>query len=106
MKIDGERYVVLPQATFDRMVERLGDVKLPDLPEANERGRRPARATGRVVLARKLIERRVAAGWTQQELADQAGVRVETVRWLEEDSGRPRSTTIAKLDEVFRPLGL
>ena len=65
MTMNGQRYVVLPESTFNQMVERLGDVKLPELSEPNERGRRPARAAARVILARKLIKRRVAAGWTQ-----------------------------------------
>jgi DNA-binding XRE family transcriptional regulator len=106
MTMNGERYVVLPESTFDRMVERLGDVKLPDLPEANERGRRPARETGRAILARKLIKRRVTAGWTQGELAERAGVRVETISRLEGGKHRPHPSTIVKLDAAFERVGV
>ena len=66
--INGQRYVALPELTFNQMVERLGDVKLPGLPEPNQRGRRPARETARAILARKLIKhfpREMGYGFTR-----------------------------------------
>ncbi|MFV1968680.1 MAG: helix-turn-helix transcriptional regulator [Pirellulaceae bacterium] len=106
MTINGQRYVALPELTFNQMVERLGDVKLPGLPEPNQRGRRPARETARVIVAGKLIKRRVAAGWTQQALAKLAGVRVETISRLESGKHRPHQSTIVKLDEAFEQAGV
>ena len=97
--------IILREVMVSGLREYLGDVKLPDLPEVNERGRRPARETSRAVLARKLIKRRVTAGWTQAELAERAGVRVETISRLEGGKHRPHPSTIVKLDAAFEQVG-
>ena len=60
----------------------------------------------RAILARKLIKRRVAAGWTQEALAERAGVRVETISRLESGKHRPHQSTIVKLDEAFEQVGV
>ncbi|MEM8739767.1 MAG: helix-turn-helix transcriptional regulator [Planctomycetota bacterium] len=105
LNIDGRGYTAVPTETFDRLMERLGDVKLPELPEVNERGNRPARQTMRVLMARKIIRRRVAAGLTQEQLAEVAGVTVRTISRLEAAEHKPQSATIDKIDAALVEAG-
>jgi DNA-binding XRE family transcriptional regulator len=101
LNIDGRGYTAIPNETFDRLVERLGDVTLPELPTPNRRGNRPARETLRAHMARKLIRRRVAAGLTQEQLAEAAGVSVKTISRLEAAEHTPQSATIDKIDAAL-----
>jgi transcriptional regulator with XRE-family HTH domain len=59
-----------------------------------------------MILARQIIRRRQAAGWTQAELARQARVRVETVSRLESGKHAPTVTTVDKLDRTLRAAGV
>jgi DNA-binding XRE family transcriptional regulator len=72
-------------------------VKMPELPPAGRHGR-PALKTIDVLMARKLITLRLAAGLTQAELADRAGVRVETICRLETAKNSPNVRTVQKIE--------
>ncbi|HEV3261775.1 MAG TPA: helix-turn-helix transcriptional regulator [Gemmataceae bacterium] len=76
--------------------------ELPSLPALNGRGNYPAIETARVLLARELITRRKAAGWSQAELAARAGVRQETVSRLETGKHAPNVATVDKIDWALR----
>ncbi|MEX0774868.1 MAG: helix-turn-helix transcriptional regulator [Phycisphaeraceae bacterium] len=88
MTMNGEKFVVLPWEAYSRMVQRL-EGEAPEYPEVDAKGGRPARATLRVSMARQLIRRRTAAGWTQEQLARRAKVRVETISRLESGKHAP-----------------
>ncbi len=105
LNIDGRGYTAIPSETFDRIVERLGEVTLPALPEPNKRGNRPAQSTMRALMARKLIRRRVAAGLTQEQLADAAGVTARTISRLEAGEHKPQSATLDKIDAALTNAG-
>lgn len=105
LNINGQGYTAIPNDTFDSIVQRLGDVKLPELPAPNKRGNRPARETMRALMARKLIRRRVAAGLTQKQLAEAAGVTVKTISRLEAAEHKPQSATIDKIDTALTRAG-
>lgn len=70
---------------------------MPSLPEADAEGNYPAVEYARASLARKMILRREALGWTQAELARRAGVRVETLCRLETGKVTPAMATVEKL---------
>ncbi len=72
-------------------------VDLPALPLAGPDGTYPAVATGRALLARKIIKRRWALGWTQVKLARQAGVRPENLNRIEKCRVTPDLATVNKL---------
>jgi DNA-binding XRE family transcriptional regulator len=105
LTLNGETYTAIPTATFERMVEKLGG-RLPGLPAKNQRGHRPALATGRVILARKIIRARIAAGWTQEALAKRAKVRVETISRLESGKHEPHHATLVRLEDCFNKAGV
>ena len=94
----GQRFVVLPEADYRELV---GETWEPPLPEPDAKGNYPAVEAARVVLARKLIRRRRAAGLTQAELARRAGVRVETLSRLEHAKHSPN---VATVDKIVRTL--
>jgi len=76
--------------------------ELPPLPEADERGNRPAVAFARATLARGTIRDRARAGWSQKELARRAGIRVETLCRIETGKHTPSVETIEKIDRALK----
>lgn len=87
----------------NRLPKPVGEeVALPQLPPSDADGNRPARATLWVLLAREIIKRRRAAGWSQEELARHAGVRKETVRRLETGIYPPAVRTVDRIDKALR----
>ncbi|HEV3418352.1 MAG TPA: helix-turn-helix transcriptional regulator [Pirellulales bacterium] len=93
----GQRFVILPEAVYERMRTKVGDSGEPPLPAKDLHGNFPAIEAARVVLARKILRRRRAAGLSQIELAKRAGVRVETLNRLEHAKHSPNVTTVNKI---------
>jgi DNA-binding XRE family transcriptional regulator len=90
----GQRFVILPEAEYREVV---GETWEPPLPKADAAGNYPAVETARVLLARKIMRRRRAAGLTQAELARRAGVRVETLSRLEHAKHSPNVSTVDRI---------
>ena len=91
--LDGKRFVVLPEADYQRMM---------GVPPADSAGNRPAVAAMRAVLARDIVRDRERIGWSQAELARRAGIRVETLNRIETGKHTPSVATIEKIDAAFR----
>jgi DNA-binding XRE family transcriptional regulator len=102
IQFDGKPYVILPRDEYDRLTTLAKAADLPALPEPNANGNYPAVEYARTSLARKIIRDRVAAGLTQRELAQRAGVRVETLCRIETGKHTPSVATIDKLDRALR----
>src|SRR6266851_2089356 len=81
-----------------KLVEAEGDPDFPPMPPMDDQGCYPALEAIRIGLARTIIERRKAAGWTQEELARAAGVRQETVSRLETGKHAPNIRAVDKID--------
>lgn len=96
--LGGERFVILPEADYRELV---GETWEPSLPAPDAHGNYPAVEAARVLLARKIIRRRRAAGITQADLANRAGVRVETLSRLEHAKHSPN---VATVDKIVRAL--
>jgi ribosome-binding protein aMBF1 (putative translation factor) len=79
---------------------------LPALPAPDAEGNYPAAEALDVVVARQIIRRRHAAGWSQVELAQRAGVRQETVSRVESGKHVPNVATVDKLDRALREAGV
>jgi DNA-binding XRE family transcriptional regulator len=105
IEFDGKPYVILPRAEYDRLTTLAKAANLPPLPLPDANGNYPAVEYARASLARKIIRDRVAAGLTQRQLAQRAGVRVETLCRIETGRHSPSVPTIDKLDRVLRRAG-
>lgn len=56
--------------------------------------------------SRHLRAARALLGWTQDELADRAGLARRTIMWIETDRGRTRSATMTKIVSAFASAGV
>lgn len=77
-------------------------VELPPLPKPNDDGNYPALEYLRTSIARDIIRDRLAAGLTQKDLAQRAGVRVETLCRIETGKNTASVATIDKIDRALR----
>jgi DNA-binding XRE family transcriptional regulator len=88
-----------------KLVQEEGDRDFPPMPPMDDKGCYPAQEAIRIGLARTIIERRKAAGWTQEELARAAGVRQETVSRLETGKHAPNIRTVDRIDLALKSAG-
>ena len=100
--LDGRSYVILLREDYERLATLAKAAALPPLPEADADGNYPAVEYARASLARDVIRERVAVGLSQRELAERAGVRVETLCRLETGKVTPSLTTVNKLDRELK----
>jgi DNA-binding XRE family transcriptional regulator len=103
LKINGERFVVVPEVEYEKLVSRRGhgDDDLPPLPKPLANGNFPAVEYARASLARKLIRDRKAANLSQAELARRAGISVETLNRIERLKMTPSIATVEKIDRAM-----
>ena len=90
--------MVVERKEFQRVTS--GD-PLPPFPAPDANGNYPAIAYGRALLARRLVTARNQAGWSQAELARQAGVRKETIHRIEAGKNNPDEATFNKIQNAF-----
>jgi DNA-binding XRE family transcriptional regulator len=95
----GERYVVIREADYCKLTGETGE---PLLPEPNRRGNYPALEAMTVIMARDILRSRQALGLKQEELANLAGIRVETLCRLERGKHSPSINTMRKLDHALK----
>ena len=106
MTLDNETFVVMPRQEYQDLMAQAHGVALPTYPPADKKGRRPAVDFGLVSIAREVITRRLAAGWTQEKLAEKAGLRVETISRLEGAKHHPQQATIEKIHKALTRAGV
>jgi DNA-binding XRE family transcriptional regulator len=75
----------------------LDDEKMPELPKPDKHGRFPALQYARISLARDLIRDRRGVGLSQQQLADRAGIRQETLSRIETGKHTASQRTVDKI---------
>ena len=97
LTMDDEVFVLVPQREYAELT-----AELPVFPPTNARGNYPALEFTRVSIARSIIKDRLAAGMTQQALADAAGVRIETINRIEKAKVTADTATIAKIDRALK----
>jgi DNA-binding XRE family transcriptional regulator len=100
--------VVRLRSTLQRLkqlVEEEGDPDFPPMPPLDDQGCYPAQEAIRIGLARTIIERRKAAGWTQEQLARAAGVRQETISRLETGKHAPNLRTVDRIELALKNAG-
>jgi len=102
VELDGRSYVILAREEYERLLGLEKVAGMPPLPEANEHGNYPAVEYLRATIGRSLVRDRVELGMTQRELAESAGVRVETLCRIETGRHTASTATIAKLDRALK----
>jgi DNA-binding XRE family transcriptional regulator len=102
LRLDAEEYIVLRRSDYDRLARMAKLSEAPPLPRAGADGHFPAIAYGRASIARSIVRDRTRAGLSQKELAEIAGVRVETLCWIEKARNTPSTATVAKIDHALR----
>jgi predicted transcriptional regulator len=75
---------------------------MPAIPKLDAKGLRPARQTLGAILARDIIKERLALGWSQRELALQAGIRPETLCRVESGTVTPTVATNERIDAALK----
>lgn len=85
-----------------KLVDEAADLDFPPMPPMDDQGYYPAQEAIRVGLARSIIARRKAVGWTQEQLARAAGVRQETVSRLETGKHAPNIRTVDKIESALK----
>src|ERR1700675_3558415 len=100
--LDKKTYVVVERDEYDRLVGLAKAAELPQLPKPDVKGKYPAVEYDRVSLSRKIIRDRANAGMTQRELADRAGIRVETLCRIETGKHTPSMTTRVRIDKALK----
>ena len=108
LELAGKQFVVIERKEYERLTgHRIGtDAPLPPLPTRDAKGNYPAIAYGRALLARRIVAARNRAGWSQAELARQAGVRKETIHRIEAGKNNPDESTFAKIEKAFAAAGV
>lgn len=104
LELQGKRFVIVPEAEYDRLRQRAltkEDIELPEVPGKLSNGNYPALKALRVGLARKLIKRRWAAGLSQAELARRADIRAETLNRIEKAKVTADTATVTKIVRVL-----
>ena len=104
INVSGKRFVIVPEAEYDRLRQRASvasDIELPKRPGKLASGNYPAVEAMRIGLARKLIKRRWSAGLSQAELARRAGIRPETLNRIEKAKVTADTATVTKIVRVL-----
>jgi DNA-binding XRE family transcriptional regulator len=102
LHLGGKSYVVLERDEYERLTSLAKAGKLPSLPKPDSDGNYPAVEYGRVSMARGIIRRRAEAGLSQRQLADFAGVRIETLCRLEKGKHTPSMATMLRIDRALK----
>ena len=101
---NGRRFVLVEEAELDRLERQAmrAESRLPPLPPADAKGNRPALEYIRASIARDVVRQRRALGLTQQQLAELAGLRQETLSRLESGKHSPNVRTVEKIDLALK----
>jgi DNA-binding XRE family transcriptional regulator len=102
LTLDGKAYVVVPRAEFERLATMAKAMELPAMPAPDAKGNYPAVEYLRASIARDIIRQRAEVGLNQRELAELAGVRVETLCRIETGVNTPSVATIDRIDRALQ----
>jgi len=102
MTLGGQDYVVLSRNEYDRLSGLAKAAELPPLPRPDADGNYPAAEYVRASMARTLVSERARLGLSQKELANLAGVRVETICRLETGKHTVSTITANKIGRALK----
>ena len=104
IKLKGEEYVIVPRQEFNEIVSRsdAGTIPLPPLPPPDKEGNTPAIALARASIAREIIQKMIAAGLTQAELARRSRVPRETLNRILKCTRTANEKTVVKIERALK----
>jgi DNA-binding XRE family transcriptional regulator len=108
IEVAGQFFVLIEETEYEKLCARAGEIvppaagEVPPLPKVDKSGRFPALEYARVSLARDIVRDRRAAGLTQQELADLAKTRQETISRIESGKYSASVKLIDRIDTVLQ----
>lgn len=101
VELAGVRYAIVPEALLRELYRRAGvdwsAATAEPLADAAPAAELSEAALGAEALGSRLVARRRQAGLTQAQLAERAGIRVETLNRIERGRTNPDFATIRKL---------
>lgn len=103
--LNGKAYVILERDEYETLKAARSEATLPPFPQRDKNGNYPAAEAIRVSIARRLIQDRTKARLTQKELANLAGIRVETLCRLETGKHSPNVATIDRIERALLKVG-
>lgn len=104
LTINGKAYVIMERDDYEALKKIKHDADLPAYPPRGKHGY-PAIEYGCVSIARDIILMRRKAGLSQKELANLAGIRVETLCRLETGKHSPNVATIDRIERALLKVG-
>jgi DNA-binding XRE family transcriptional regulator len=102
VELNGRDYVILAREEYERLLGMEKVANLPPVPEPDAAGNYPAVDYVRASIARDVVRERAELGLTQRDLAELAGVRIETVCRIETGKHTASTATIEKLDRALK----
>jgi len=102
VRLGGTDYVIVPRTDYDQLIRLVKAAELPAPPEPDAEGNYPAVEYARASLARNIIRDRASLGLSQRELAEMAGIRVETLCRLEKGRHTPSLPTLNRIDRALK----
>ena len=105
LTIEGKRFVVLPETEYEELCRQAGKAleadELPPLPQPDKNGRYRALEYGALSLAARPDSGAKSVGLSQQQLANLAGVRQETLSRIESGKHTATPQTIHKITKAI-----
>jgi DNA-binding XRE family transcriptional regulator len=105
LELEGKPYVLLERGEYDRLKTLAKAGEVPPTPEPDKAGNFPAVPYARASIAKSIIRERAELGLNQKELAERAGIRVETLCRIETGKHTPSIRTIERIDAVLKQVG-
>jgi ribosome-binding protein aMBF1 (putative translation factor) len=100
LELGGKRFVVLEASEYEQLKSAAGEG--PAMPSSNGKGHVNAKQFLESSIAREVIARRKKAGWTIEQLARKAKVRVDVLRKLERGESSPSVAAVDRIDRAFK----
>lgn len=97
---NGKTYALVPLDAWQKLAT--GQVMMPELPRSDADGNVDAIAYARASIARTIIRDRVAAGLSQAQLAERAGITRQVLNRIEHARVMPDASTVAKIDKAIQ----
>jgi ribosome-binding protein aMBF1 (putative translation factor) len=99
--IEKKRYVVIPEAEY-----KILTAGAPPLPPKRPNGNYPALEAIGATIAQSIVRDRQAAGMSQKQLAEAAGIRAEVLNRAERGVNVPSIRTLTKIENALVRAGL